>query len=120
VPANTMSTTFVYTAPTGEADGVLLVELDGTGVVRQAELTVVVRPGTIVINEVDYDQPSHDTAEFIELYNPGATPVSLAGKQLILVNGANNMPYDTLDLSMAGEELPPDGYLVLYQVGGVT
>lgn len=119
VPANTMSTTFVYTAPTGEADGVLLVELDGTGVVRQAELTVVVRPGTIVINEVDYDQPSHDTAEFIELYNPGATPVSLAGKQLILVNGANNMPYDTLDLSMAGEELPPDGYLVLYQPGPI-
>src|SRR5690606_14677430 len=105
--------------------GTLLVELDGTGVVQQAELSIVVSPGTIVINEVDYDQPSHDTSEFIELYNPGATPISLAGKQLILVNGnadgrdGGNMIYGMFDLSMAGAELPPGGYLVLYQPGPI-
>lgn len=120
VPENTMSTTFNYTAPSSATEGTLLVELDGTSVVREAELTIVVSPGTIVINEVDYDQPGTDTAEYIELYNPGATPVSLAGKQLILVNGANDGIYGTIDLSTAGAELPADGYLVLYQPGGIT
>jgi hypothetical protein len=29
----------------------------------------------LVINEVDYDQPSHDTAEFIEILNRSSATV---------------------------------------------
>lgn len=55
----------------------------------------------VVINEVDYDQPSADTAEFIELRNNGATAVSLSGYAVQLVNGANNTTYQTITLPNA-------------------
>jgi hypothetical protein len=66
----------------------------------------------IVINEVDYDQVGTDTAEYIELYNPGGGAVSLAGLQVVLINGANGTPYDVIDLSTAGS-LAGDRYLVI-------
>jgi hypothetical protein len=31
----------------------------------------------LVINEIDYDQPAVDSAEFIEMYNASGTPVNL-------------------------------------------
>ncbi len=57
--------------------------------------------GTIplVINEIDYDQVSGDTAEFIELRNNGAGPVNLDNYTVDLVNGATpGGVYDTIDL----------------------
>lgn len=42
----------------------------------------------IVINEVEYDEPSTDTAEYIELRNVSASPVNLSGYSLVFVNGA--------------------------------
>ena len=53
---------------------------------------------TLVINEVDYDQPSFDTAEFVEIKNVAATPIDLDPYALRLVNGANNAIYGTIDL----------------------
>jgi hypothetical protein len=53
----------------------------------------------LVINEFDYDQVSTDTAEFIELYNAGSTPIVLVDYVIILINGNNNTPYDTIPLS---------------------
>ena len=44
--------------------------------------------GQLVINEVDYDQPSTDTAEFIELQNVGADAVELSDFTLELINGS--------------------------------
>ena len=41
----------------------------------------------IVINEVDYDQPGTDTAEFIELKNTGPVAVNLQNYKVELVNG---------------------------------
>ncbi|MEZ4788669.1 MAG: lamin tail domain-containing protein [Flavobacteriales bacterium] len=52
-------------------------------------------PPSLVINEVDYDQPGTDAAEFVELKNTGATPVDLTGLKLILVNGSTDSPYGT-------------------------
>ncbi len=66
----------------------------------------------LVINEVDYDQVGTDTAEYIELFNPTTTPVSLAGLQVVLVNGATTSVYDTIDLSSAGS-LAGGRYLVI-------
>jgi len=66
----------------------------------------------IVINEVDYDQIGSDTAEYIELFNPSSAPVSLAGLQVVLVNGATSVVYDSIDLSSVGT-LAPGRYLVI-------
>ncbi|MCB0794751.1 MAG: lamin tail domain-containing protein [Flavobacteriales bacterium] len=40
------------------------------------------------LNEVDYDQPSTDNAEFIELINTGAVDLDLNGVQVEIINGA--------------------------------
>src|ERR671911_1031508 len=42
---------------------------------------------TLVINEVDYDQPSTDTAEFLELKNVTGAPIDLDPYAIELVNG---------------------------------
>ena len=52
----------------------------------------------VVINEIDYDQPSTDTAEFIELKNNETTTVDLSQFTLELVNGNGNVVYKTIAL----------------------
>jgi uncharacterized protein len=52
----------------------------------------------LVINEIDYDQTSTDTAEFAEIRNDGTTPVDLDPYALRLGNGANGAVYKTIDL----------------------
>lgn len=52
---------------------------DGT-TTKTSMLHVDVHP---VINEVDYDQPSSDTAEFVELYNPFATAIDLTNLAVV-------------------------------------
>jgi hypothetical protein len=42
---------------------------------------------TLVINEIDYDQPGTDAAEFIELKNVGSSAIGLSGYSVELVNG---------------------------------
>jgi len=53
----------------------------------------------VIINEIDYDQPGIDTAEFIELFNSGSSAVSLDNFSIDLVNGSNSSSYRTIDLS---------------------
>lgn len=53
----------------------------------------------IFINEVDYDQPGSDTAEFIELFNNGSANISLDGYDIDLINGSNSSVYRHIDLS---------------------
>lgn len=65
----------------------------------------------VVINEVDYDQPGSDTAEFIELFNAGTKPASLEAFTLELVNGSSGSTYNSFDL--AGLAITAGGYLVL-------
>jgi hypothetical protein len=66
----------------------------------------------LVINEIDYDQPGADTAEFVEIYNGTGAPVSLASMALVLVNGSINQEYMNLALSAAGT-LASGQYLVV-------
>lgn len=42
---------------------------------------------SLVVNEIDYDQPSTDNAEFVELLNVGSSPIDLDPYSLELVNG---------------------------------
>ncbi|MGE4070194.1 MAG: Calx-beta domain-containing protein [Lysobacterales bacterium] len=54
----------------------------------------------VVINEIDYDQPGSDTAEYLELKNVGAVSVNLDNYTVELVNGnaGGAAVYDTIDL----------------------
>jgi predicted extracellular nuclease len=65
----------------------------------------------IIINEIDYDQPGTDTAEFIELFNNGTSTVSLDNYTIGLINGSNSSNYRTIDLS--GYNISSDGYFVV-------
>jgi large repetitive protein len=82
-----------------------------------AQVTVQSTVGGLVINEVDYDQPGTDTGEYLELYNAGTTPVSLANLVVVFVNGSNlvaSPEYKRSDISAAnGGTLPAGAYLVL-------
>src|ERR671928_182837 len=64
--------------------------------VHAATFTLIETAG-LVINEIDYDQPGTDTAEFIELKNNGANGVNLDPYSLVLVNGNGGgaVPYQT-------------------------
>ncbi len=57
-------------------------------------------PSGLVINEIDYDQPSTDTAEFVEIKNAGSSPINLGGFSLELINGTGGgaTVYDTISL----------------------
>ncbi|MEJ2128889.1 MAG: lamin tail domain-containing protein [Woeseiaceae bacterium] len=66
---------------------------------------------TLVINEIDYDQPSTDAAEFIELKNVGAADVDLTGVTVVLVNGNGDSVYNTF--ALPAETLAPGDYFVI-------
>jgi len=112
VPADRLSATFTY-SDGGTASAATVSATLGAVTLSS---TLTMDPGSgLVLNEVDYDQPSTDTAEFIEIRNMSASPVSLAGIAVFLVNGATapgGTVYATVDLSPAGT-LPAGGYLVV-------
>lgn len=64
-----------------------------------------------VINEVDADNPSTDTAEFIELFDGGVGNTPLDGYSLVLFNGSNNLSYQAFDLD--GYSTNEQGFFVL-------
>jgi hypothetical protein len=66
----------------------------------------------LVLNEIDYDNVGTDNAEYVEIYNPSSSNLSLAGLALVLVNGSTGTVYNTIDLSSGGQ-LPAHGYLVV-------
>jgi hypothetical protein len=67
---------------------------------------------TLIINEVDYDNVGTDSSEYLELFNPATTTTSLAGLAVVLVNGATNTEYGTIDLSPL-VSIGPGKYIVI-------
>ncbi len=65
----------------------------------------------IVISEIDADQTSTDTMEFVELYDGGVGNVSLSGKTIIFYNGSNDLSYAAFDLT--GKFTDADGFFLL-------
>jgi len=65
----------------------------------------------LVINEIDYDQPSTDAAEFIELKNTGSLPISLGSYLIEMINGNGNGVYRTIELPAV--LLDPGDYYVI-------
>ena len=68
---------------------------------------------TLVINEIDYDQPSTDTAEFLEIKNVSASGIDLDPYSVELVNGTGGgaSVYQTIDLPAV--TLGAGGYFVV-------
>lgn len=111
IPEGAQQATFDFTAADAEGQGSVTITLGELSDTTQVD--VVLSVGTLVINEIDYDQPGADVAEFMEIYNGTAGPVALAGLTVETVNGNNNSVYNSFDLSTAGAELPAGGYLVI-------
>jgi len=65
----------------------------------------------LIINEVDYDQPGADTAEFIELLNAGEDNVALGAYRLELINGGTGRSYRSIELP--SQRLEPGEFFVV-------
>src|SRR5918912_2252060 len=78
----------------------LLVAVLAAGALLALPSAAPAASSTLVINEVDYDQPSTDLAEFLELKNVGAAPIVLDPYSVELVNGTGGgaAVYQTIDL----------------------
>lgn len=74
---------------------------------------------SLIINEVDYDNVGTDQLEYIEILNKSAGSTSLAGLAVVLVNGATNTTYSTIDLTSVGS-LTAGQYLVIGNVYAPT
>jgi cysteine-rich repeat protein len=84
---------------TNDGDGCSAVCQIETGYQCSGEPSVCNEIGQLVINEIDYDQPSTDMAEFIELKNTGTGSVNLDTYELRLINGSGSPPvYNTINL----------------------
>ena len=66
---------------------------------------------SVVINEVDADQASTDSAEFVELYDGGTGNTDLTGLSIVLFNGSDDASYLAFDLD--GQSTSGAGYFVL-------
>ena len=71
--------------------------------------------GKLVLNEIDYDNPGSDNAEFVELLNAGDEPMPLTGLTLETINGLSGAAYGSpIALTDAGTmSLAPGGRLVI-------
>ena len=65
-------------------------------------------PDFLLINEIDPDTVSSDTAEFIELYDGGGGSTALDELVLVFYNGYANSVYRAIDLD--GQRTGADGY----------
>lgn len=72
----------------------------------------------LIINEVDYDQPGADQAEFVELYNANSQTINLGDFTLSLINGSTNKPYRTIELP--DQQLTGYGYFLICGDGGLV
>ncbi|XP_026548382.1 uncharacterized protein LOC113430114, partial [Notechis scutatus] len=69
------------------------------------------RKPTLLINEVNADNPGDDTMEYLELYHVSGRRVALKGYHLVLYNGKGNMAYKVLDLD--GFSTDDQGFLLI-------
>lgn len=67
----------------------------------------------LVINEVDYDQPSVDMAEFVELKNTGDTSANLGEYTLELINGASGGASIYQTIALPNVDLAASDYYVI-------
>lgn len=118
VAANALSAAFDYVDASAAAQTVTITATAGA-LMSSATVDVVQTLGKLVINELDYDQPGTDTAEFIEIFNGTAATVDLTNLAVVFVNGSNGTEYRRVDLAAAGQLLPGQ-FLVIAPAGLVV
>ncbi len=70
-------------------------------------------PPTLVINEIDYDQPSTDNAEFIEIKNTSGSPINLINYHLRLINGSGGGAVMYQQINLPNVSVAPSDYYVV-------
>jgi predicted extracellular nuclease len=103
---------YLLTAACASALVVLLSLLTSSGVPpSRAAAETFASP--LAINEIDYDQPSVDAEEFIEILNTSGSSVNLDPYSIALVQGSGGGAtiYDTIDLPNV--DLPSTEYFVI-------
>jgi cysteine-rich repeat protein len=111
VAADQISATFDFGAPGAPATDIVSATLGATTL--QSMIDTVAGGGSLVINEVDYDNPGGDTTEFVEIFNGGTAAVDLTNLAVVLVNGNGNVEYRRFNLVDVGASLPAGGYIVI-------
>ena len=77
-------------------------------------LALVAGPASaVVISEIDYDQPSTDAAEWLELHNPSASPESLVGLDVVFINGSNGNCTEYNRYGLDAITIPAGGFVVI-------
>jgi imidazolonepropionase-like amidohydrolase len=113
VPADALSADVMFTAGSMGATATVTATLGAdthTAMVRVTDAPI----GSLVINEVDYDQVGSDIGEFVEIFNGALTPVDLSTVVLVMVNGSNSREYARVALSGM---LAPGAYAVVANAG---
>ncbi len=83
----------------------------GTFEFAQLVFNNILPPAIMKINEIDVDQGSQDTAEFVEIYDGGYGNYPLDDFCLVFYDGAGDTIYATYDLD--GYSTNPNGYFIL-------
>jgi predicted extracellular nuclease len=99
----------------------LLVAVLAAGALLALPAAAPAASDTLVINEVDYDQPSTDAAEFLELKNVSGSPINLDPYSVELVNGSNAaaaVVYHTVELPDV--DLAAGDHLLVCTTGATT
>ncbi|WP_224365005.1 lamin tail domain-containing protein [Hyalangium versicolor] len=113
------SATFTFTADSAPSVTAATLTASMGTVSFSSTLRLVVSVAGLIINEIDYDQPSADTKEFVEIYNSSSQTISLSGLKLVFINGSGTgSKYAEVDLSTqtdlaAGQYLVVGSQLVL-------
>ena len=75
------------------------------------DLPLTPAAAALLVNEIDYDQAgSSDTAEFVEILNPGSATIDLSGYRIELVDGSDDEPYQSYETDAV---LAAGGFLVI-------
>ena len=83
------------------------------------EINVLPIPN-LVINEIDYDQPGTDAAEFLEIRNNDTVPVNLNDWTVELVNGNGGGAVIYLTVDLPNIDLAPGDYFVVCANAGTV
>jgi predicted extracellular nuclease len=87
--------------------------MDADHLVSFDTVSGAVTAAALVINEIDYDQPSTDTAEFVEIRNNDSVSVDLSGYSIQMVNGNAGGAAQYRLFALPAVSLAPGDYFVL-------
>jgi imidazolonepropionase-like amidohydrolase len=100
VPENATSVMFNFTAGSSAAASTVTATLGIEMETAMVTVTTVAAVTHLVINEIDYDQPMTDAAEFVEIFNPTSSDIALTGNSLLFFNGSDLAdPYRVVELT---------------------